>query len=285
MEGVEINEDTGVATISAYCFRCENQGTAVVATVDFPYFENLVVSSFNCEHCGYSDRRIECLMDPKPNGIHHELKVTKKSDLNRTIVRQFSAVVAIPEIEFELKPFCTDGNLVTVELFLLRCIEGFDHILKEQDQDSESYSKIMSIRQQLKEMKNYERPFTLILDDPSGNSFIECPNLPDPEIWSLEYMRTWDEDIKIGIYEHEDQPVTQDKSGTVDQKSSQQLDEENDKTVKMAHICTKCHRPAHISLQKVDVPHFQQVFLSSTVCESCGYHSSELMECGMIDTN
>lgn len=50
-------------------------------------------------------------------------------------------------------------------------------------------------------MKNVERPFTLILDDPLANSYLQnlyAPD-PDPNMETVAYDRSWDQNEELGL--------------------------------------------------------------------------------------
>lgn len=50
-------------------------------------------------------------------------------------------------------------------------------------------------------MKNVERPFTLILDDPLANSYLQnlyAPD-PDPNMEIVAYDRSWDQNEELGL--------------------------------------------------------------------------------------
>lgn len=50
-------------------------------------------------------------------------------------------------------------------------------------------------------MKSAERPFTLILDDPLANSYLQnlyAPD-PDPNMEIVNYDRTWDQNEELGL--------------------------------------------------------------------------------------
>lgn len=51
------------------------------------------------------------------------------------------------------------------------------------------------------QVKAAERPFTLILDDPLANSYLQnlyAPD-PDPNMTMEEYERTWDQNEDLGL--------------------------------------------------------------------------------------
>lgn len=66
---------------------------------------------------------------------------------------------------------------------------------------------------ELFQVKNAERPFTLILDDPLANSYVQnlyAPD-PDPNMMIELYDRTWEQnedlglnDMKVEGYEEDD---------------------------------------------------------------------------------
>ena len=50
-------------------------------------------------------------------------------------------------------------------------------------------------------VKNVERPFTLILDDPLANSYLQnlyAPD-PDPNMETVVYDRSWDQNEELGL--------------------------------------------------------------------------------------
>ncbi len=51
------------------------------------------------------------------------------------------------------------------------------------------------------QVKNVERPFTLILDDPLANSYVQnlyAPD-PDPNMTVESYDRTWEQNEELGL--------------------------------------------------------------------------------------
>jgi zinc finger protein len=51
------------------------------------------------------------------------------------------------------------------------------------------------------QVKNVERPFTLILDDPLANSYLQnlyAPD-PDPSMETVAYDRSWDQNEELGL--------------------------------------------------------------------------------------
>jgi zinc finger protein len=136
-------------------------------------------------------------------------------------------------------------------------------------------------------------PFTITLDDPSGDSFLEfIGSISDPHWQMRRYERTKQDDINLGMTVdggegrnwREDDEVYQDGEG---------LDEE-------VHIfpgvCSSCGAPLDTKMKKISVPYFkvgifgylcmllrhqlprnlQDVMIMSTNCDRCGYRDNEI---------
>jgi zinc finger protein len=99
--------------------------------------------------------------------------------------------VLFPEIGFEI-PSGQKGQLTTVEGLLNRAVEGL-----QQDQPvrrimhPEVAGKIDEVIEKLKRLMTVDEPFTVVLDDPCGNSFIEnlCAPSEDPLLKMESYQR------------------------------------------------------------------------------------------------
>ncbi len=79
----------------------------------------------------------------------------------------------------------------------------------------------------LKAVKSAERPFTLILDDPLANSYLQnlyAPD-PDPNMTIEEYERTWEQNEELGLndmkvegYENDVEEETKEKAEKQDEE-------------------------------------------------------------------
>lgn len=59
----------------------------------------------------------------------------------------------------------------------------------------------MKFLDSLEDLKNFKRPFTVILDDALSNCFIYNPYAPeaDPQVEVTVYDRTWEQNEELGI--------------------------------------------------------------------------------------
>ncbi|BFH73625.1 ZPR1 zinc finger domain-containing protein [Sulfurisphaera javensis] len=126
---------------------------------DAPKVGKLELSVWECENCGFRVRDVKPIEFLSP--IRLEYKVEKEEDLNTIIYRSAFANVFIPELGVEI-------TASTAYQGVLSTIEGILEIIIDQIEEcNEETCK------ELFEAKEGKRKFTLIIEDPSGLSFIQ----------------------------------------------------------------------------------------------------------------
>jgi len=135
-------------------------------------------------------------------GIRYTFKVKNKEDLNRQVVKSDYATIIIPEIQLEIPSDTQKGSLNTIEGIIMQTHDSLNHLQPlRKIQDPENHAKIAEYLKTLKKCMNGDILFTLIVDDYSGNSFIENPLYPkeDPELTITNYDRTNEQDMALGL--------------------------------------------------------------------------------------
>lgn len=125
-----------------------------------PNVGRLELSVWECQSCGYRLRDVKPLEFLTP--IKLELKVEKEEDLGTIVYRSAFADIIIPELEIEV----TAGEAYQG---VLTTIEGILEIILDQLGDNCEEEKC----KKLEDAKNGKIPFTLIINDESGLSFIQ----------------------------------------------------------------------------------------------------------------
>lgn len=201
-----------------------------------------------------------------------------------------------------MPPETQKGKLSTIEGFLRHTYESLDELQPlRRAQYPEAAAKIDEVLQKIDYFLEVDMPFTFIVDDPSGNSFIENPLAPisDPALTKKEYPRTEDQNIAIGLTA--DTPVEQpeisklptDKKADVHYHSEWFGGDDSvmQKPIKAAdiddviifqHTCEACHRMGEERMVKVEIPYFKEIVLMSFVCDHCGYRNNEIKSGGSI---
>jgi zinc finger protein len=121
-------------------------------------------------------------------------------------------------------------------------------------------------------------PFRLHIDDPAGNSFI-APDIKDGvgKWHKREYLRTPEQNSALGLVDSAGAGADLSTSGLI-------ADDEitPNEVYNFPASCPGCMHSCTTHMKMVDIPHFKQVVLMSTVCDDCGYRSNDVKTGGKI---
>lgn len=271
------DDDWQPTEIESMCMNCHDNGMTRLLLTKIPFFKEIIVSSFSCAECGWSNTEIQSAGQIQELGVCYTLKINSKQDLNREVVKADSATTRIPELDFEIPAYTQKGSLSTIEGLLDRAVAGL-----EQDQCvrraayPEVAEKIDEFIQKLKKLKEVESDFTLVIEDPSGNSFVENPVAPqkDEALTVSRFKRTVQQDIQLGIKADDD--LEQEPAGN-------DLDTMRNEVLVFATNCPECNAPASTNMKLVQIPHFKEVIIMATNCDSCGHRTNEVKSGGATE--
>lgn len=265
----ELNE------IESRCPRCEANGITRLMIVAIPHFKETVVSSFECPHCGEKNTEVTFGGTFGAKKVTYELKVTSKSDLDRQVVKSDYASVYIPELQLEIPAESQKGSLTTVEGVLTATHTGLSHLQPvRRIQDPELYAKIEEFCSKLEAYRGGDIPFTLVLSDPAGNSYIEGrydyyhPTI-DPQLTKMEAERTDIDRQLLGLEIDYDT-----KRSNEDERQVE--DGHFDDVSALACACPACTKEGEVRVLQCDIPHFKETIIMAFRCDFCGYRSNEI---------
>ena len=201
-----------------------------------------------------------------------------RSDLNRQIVRSSTCELSIPELDLTLPP-TSRGQLTTVEGLIRDIVAdlSLDQPLRK-IQDEESYKKIQTLIDKMTEILGDDEEgsedkarasestapmpqFTVKLDDPAGNSFIEfVGSISDPK-WNLRtYHRTLEQNIALGLVNPDDENVRmaamkQAMANAEGDVTNEPISDEE--VFAFPGICSSCGHPITTYMKKVNIPYFK----------------------------
>ncbi|KAG0292989.1 nucleolar zinc-finger protein [Linnemannia gamsii] len=196
----DIDGDQQVTEIESLCMNCHENGTTRLLLTRVPHFREVILMAFDCPHCGHRSNELQQANAIAVGGAIYTCQISSKADLNRQLVKTDTASVKIPEIDFEIP--AQRGQLTTIEGLLSTVIDDL-----ESDQpvrkhlDEALYLQIKQIIEKLQDCIDSKTPFTVILDDPAGNSYIEsldAPNL-DSKLDLSVYLRTRAQERAMGL--------------------------------------------------------------------------------------
>uniref|UniRef100_A0A672V3J7 Zinc finger protein 259 n=1 Tax=Strigops habroptila TaxID=2489341 RepID=A0A672V3J7_STRHB len=263
------------AEIESLCMNCFRDGVTRLLLTRIPFFKEIIVSSFSCESCSWSNTEIQSAGRIQEQGVRYTLTVTSRQDMNREVVKTDCATARIPELDFEIPAFSQKGVLTTIEGIIDRAVAGL-----EQDQpvrratDQEVASKIDEFIEKLKQLKEVHSSFTFIIDDPSGNSFVENPRAPqkDDALVVTHYRRSPQQAAMLGLEGEE-----------VVEKPDDAAEDLRNEVLQFNTNCPECNAPANTNMKLVQIPHFKEVIIMATNCDSCGHRTNEVKSGGAIE--
>lgn len=183
-----------------------------------------------------------------------------------------------------------------MEGLFTRCIEDLE---AEQPvrkyNEPETYNKIQDFLVKLEKIKSGELlPFTIIVDDPSGNSFIKNTLAPkiDPRLHVNHYNRTKAMAQEMGYsventeqeqldLERHAAPKTEADAHKIDFTAP--FNEDNFLKTEAASFAVPCHSCGLMGETKMcetSIPYFSDIIIMSFHCDYCGVHSTETKTAG-----
>ncbi|XP_014672199.1 PREDICTED: zinc finger protein ZPR1-like isoform X1 [Priapulus caudatus] len=269
------DDDSGITEIESLCINCEKSGVTRLLLTKIPFYKDVIISSFNCDHCGNSNSDIQPGGMVQEHGIKITVAINSEADLNRQVVKMDTATVKIPEIDLEVPAHTQSGTLTTIEGILERAITGL-----EQEQpiryamDEDLARKIEKTIEKLKSYRKGNETFTLILDDPSGNSFVQNLLAPanDPRTSVVQYARSLEQNKLLALVaddEHEE-------DGEEGEAPPLEPDNLKDEVLSFKTNCPNCSAPADTNMKVVDIPYFKDVIIMATTCDACGHRTNEV---------
>eukprot|EP01040_Poterioochromonas_malhamensis_P010219 gene10221-11116_t len=312
LEGLNYEEWKGSEVMESLCPSCGGTGKTRFMFHKIPYFREIILASFFCAECGERNNEVTFGGQIQLHGCRYHLRVTSSGDTNRQIIKSDSASIIIPEIEFEIPAHTQKGEINTIEGVLKTAAKNlsFSQPLRriETPEVAQKIDDIIDTLENYSEGKTL--PYTIILDDPAGNSFIENPYVPknDPHMTIQHYTRSVEQDAFLcidtekGVYKKEDgedeailesaargektfgalphNKEHEEKTSTIDD-----VDElTTSKAVTLPAVCPNCQHEGEEHTAITNIPHFKEVIIMSFTCLVCGFRTNEVKGGGSIPT-
>ncbi|KAF5400541.1 hypothetical protein PHET_06037 [Paragonimus heterotremus] len=280
-----------ITEVESVCFNCYKNGITRILLTRIAFFREIIVSSFSCPHCGFENRTFDPASRIQDKGLRVTLKVQSACDLNRRIVRPAGSTVLIPDLDASFPT--SDGDLTTIEGVILRLADNIEQLQPERKKVQPGLaSDLDAFLGKLRGLLSMEKPFTLVLDDPSGNGCIEnikAPN-PDSQLEICLYERSAEQCAAIGLRADDDDANPPANSSAAPTQSSEGQPTEGstrekigtDEVLTFKVNCPDCNAPCATNMKLIDIPHFKQVVIMATVCSSCGHKDSEVKSGGGV---
>ena len=140
-------------------------------TVNVPYFGEALETTLRCGACGFRHADFMILQQKDP--VRLELRAEDESALRVRVIRSNSGTIRIPEIGFLAEPTPLSESYVSnVEGVLERAGDILRTAMSFHGENPEKRTLLDTYLATLDAMLQGKAPFTLIIDDPLGNSAI-----------------------------------------------------------------------------------------------------------------
>ncbi|KAK8863607.1 nucleolar zinc-finger protein [Tritrichomonas musculus] len=271
---LDIGPDTKPIEMESLCMNCMDQGITTILLTKIPFFREVMISHFECPHCNYSDNSIQFAGEFPAKGVHFVLHVKSPEDLNRRIVKSCHCVVTVPAINLEI-PGPTQGDSIST-------VEGILEQTYLALKTAEPNPKLTEFLDNLHQCAKGLVQFDFIIDDPSGNSFIENPIAPkkDPSLDVTFYDRTPDQNEAIGL-------MSKPKADnfTVDDASTEHINSvfaQDNQVMTFPTACPVCSTDGTMKSCTLMIPHFKEIVIMAFHCNQCSYRNAEVMVGGAV---
>ena len=207
--------------------------------------------------------------------------------MEREIIKTETAIFRIEDLDFEIPS--GHGIITNIEGILSEILTNLEASQNaRKTEEPELYKKIGQICSKLLEMMiGRGMPFTVSIDDPAGNSWIE-PSMKDDEKGKYvrqEYPRSQEQNSKLGLGEATNNEPTahvvpQIQSGGGDPMADVEI--LDGAVYELDSACPGCSNPAKLNVQLVKIPYFKEVVLSAMNCVHCGYKTNDVKTGGEV---
>ncbi|KAG0745880.1 hypothetical protein G6F57_003303 [Rhizopus arrhizus] len=270
--------------IESLCMKCQENGVTRILLSKIPHFKEIIIMAFECPHCGFRNNELQSAGVVNERGHTITLSIQNKEDLNRQLVKSDYCAVKFLELDMEIPANNDRGLLTTVEGLVSNAIDDLaagQPVRKAMDEAV--YNRIEEILATMNEYRE-GRPFTIVLDDPSGNSYAENRCLPnqDPQIKLRWYTRTPEQQAFLGL-QNDQTPAEEAAERVIKATASEMVNEKGlPEVMSFPANCPSCNGPCSTNMHMMEIPHFKEVVIMATNCDHCGYKSNEVKAGGSI---
>lgn len=280
-----VDESSDVTVIESVCMNCYNNGTTRILNVRIPFFRDVILVSFECRSCGYKNNELQSGEPRKDYGEKIIINVTNKEDLNRQLIKTENASVHVNEIDFEIPAQTQKGVITTIEGVIRT---AHDNLRKYH---AERISQTPDIAHQLEPIlaalqKMYQGnygTFSLTVDDPSGNSYVQSLSPPndDSSMQRIRYRPTEQQLHNMGFYELQNDDDDLQQNTPMKEACDLEMNMAEE-AVKFDTVCSQCGKMGQNAMCEIDIPGFKKCLIMSFSCPFCGFKNSEVKPSGAI---
>uniref|UniRef100_A0A914BVL4 Zinc finger ZPR1-type domain-containing protein n=1 Tax=Acrobeloides nanus TaxID=290746 RepID=A0A914BVL4_9BILA len=240
--------------IESLCMNCYKNGITKILCTRIPFYKQVMLVSFECEHCGLRNNELQSGEPVQEFGTEIVLHVKDPRDLNRQLIKSEYASIEIPELELVVPHKSQPGEITTVEGVLQHVKNGLEQDQdRRREQERETAEQIDKFIGRLNKLINLEEPFTLKLNDPSGNCYIENPDPlhVDPHCITSHYYRKLDENKLLGLASDD---TVEENPADVAEREWKSYEDVKNEILHFPAACSECGAPTDTLMKPTATP-------------------------------
>jgi zinc finger protein len=150
---------------------CTEQGFATrMERLDIPYFGEVLELTYTCSSCGWRRTDLHIVHEKEP--VRYRMRVTRPEHLTVRVVRSASCHFEVPELGVRAEPSeAAEAFVSNTEGVLERCASAIRAALNGAE-DGETRQRAGELLEKAQRMRDVDEPWTVLLEDPMGNSVI-----------------------------------------------------------------------------------------------------------------
>ena len=163
--------------------------------ISIPHFGSVLIITMKCQKCLFRQNNILILDAKEPS--RYSVKVEGVADLAIKVVRSNTGAIRIPEFGISMEPgTIAQAFISNIEGILHRFKDAID-MAKRWSEESSKAKRATLLADMIDEAIEGKRAFTLIIEDPLGNSAIVAK---DPSRVHIEKLSKYEmEKLKEGL--------------------------------------------------------------------------------------
>jgi len=138
--------------------------------LEIPHFGDALQTTVLCTQCAF--RHADLILGETGPPTRYELSVSGQADLTARVARSSSGTLRIPELEVAVEPGLRGEAFVSNAEGVLRRVRDIVAFLSRSAETRTGRERAKNALRRLDDMIDGRAPFTLILEDPTGNSAI-----------------------------------------------------------------------------------------------------------------
>ncbi|WP_214041162.1 ZPR1 zinc finger domain-containing protein [Methanoculleus sp.] len=150
------------------CPACGDEIRIVHHRLEIPHFPDLLLVAIACDTCGY--RHTDTIILGESDPVRWTVRVEEPGDLAIRVARSTTGTIEIPELGLAVEPgTACEGFVTNIEGILSRFEQAVETILANPESEGER-AAALRMQETIGAAREVAFPFTVIIEDPSGNS-------------------------------------------------------------------------------------------------------------------